>query len=162
MSENSQKVVKYNVVKEIISQYDPELLKWLKANNYKYRIHEIKDLTPYQSKKEINEEFPLIEVDPELYQKLKKLSQITGIPIKNIVSKELGDFFFSVGDIPVIFLDCHLGIENIEKPIEMIKNLKDVIHIPERYLESLKTKDDLLKELEEWNHPLKNIIKPNK
>ena len=137
--------------------YPKEIIGFMKERNIPFKAWKIHDFK--QDQQEIDEELPLVEVDLEIYQKLKKLSEITRIPIVEIVSKELGDFFYSVGDIPVIFLDRHLGIENIEKPIKMLKNLKALLHISERYLESLKTKEDLLKEIEEWNHPLKNIKK---
>lgn len=97
-------------------------------------------------------ESPLIEVDPERYQKLKKLSNITGISIKDIVSIEMGDFFYSVGDIPVIFLDRHLGIKNIKNPIGMLEQMNDIINIAPKYLEELKNKD-LVKHVENWHNP---------
>lgn len=102
------------------------------------------------------EEVPLIEVETEIYQKLKKLSTITGIPIKDIASAELASFFYSVGDIPVIFLDRHLGIENVKNPIEMLEKMDEVMKIGSEYIEELKTKD-LIKHVEDWHNPLKEI-----
>lgn len=101
------------------------------------------------------EEASLIEVESEIYQKLKKLSAITGIPIKDIASAELGSFFESVGDIPVIFLDRHLGIENVKNPIEMLEKMDEVMKIGSEYIEELKTKD-LVKHVENWHNPLKS------
>ncbi|MHA1291371.1 MAG: hypothetical protein ACTSQJ_01735 [Promethearchaeota archaeon] len=105
------------------------------------------------------EEVPLIEVEPEIYQKLKKLSTITGIPIKNIASAEFVSFFDSVGDIPVIFLDRHLGIENVKNPIEMLEKMDEVMNIGSKYIEVLKTKD-LVKHVENWHNPLKESSDP--
>ncbi len=155
MSENSQKVVKYDLVKKIKTEYNQETLDWLKGKLYKYKVYETKVI--YETKEQIDEVFPLIEVDKEIYEKLNELSEITGIPVTNIASKELGNFFNSVGDIPVIFLDIYLGIENIEKPIEMLERMREVINISDMYFETLKTmkKQDLIKEVEEWYNPFK-------
>lgn len=155
MSENNQKVIKYDLIKEIKTEYKQEIVNWLKDNHYNYKVCEYKDFTPYETKEQTEEVFPLIEVEKESYEKLNKLSEITGIPVKNIASKELGDFFNSVGDYPENFLDRHLGIENIEDPIGMLHKMKDLINIPEKYLKSLKTKEDLIKEVENWYKPFK-------
>jgi len=98
-----------------------------------------------------NKEYVIIEVELEIYQKLKKLSEITGISVEDIASAELGDFFYSIGDIPVIFLDRHLGIKNIKNPIEMLEKMDEVINIGSKYLEELKTKD-LVKYVEDWHN----------
>lgn len=97
------------------------------------------------------EEVPLIAVEPEIYQKLKKLSEITGISVKDIASAELGDSFYSIGDIPVVFLDRHLGIKNIKNPIEMLEKMDEVINIGSKHLEGLKTKD-LIKHVKDWHN----------
>lgn len=107
------------------------------------------------------EEVPLIEVESEIYQKLNKLTKITGISIKDIASKELGDFFYSVSDIPLIFLDRHLGIRNIKNPIEMLEKMNKFIDIRQDYIESLKTKD-LVKYVNDWHNPLKNTSDSSK
>ena len=56
MFENNQKKVKYDLVKEIRTEYNQELVNWLKDNHYKYKIHEIKNLVPYQSKEDIDKD----------------------------------------------------------------------------------------------------------
>ncbi|MFW9872665.1 MAG: hypothetical protein ACFFG0_06140 [Candidatus Thorarchaeota archaeon] len=126
--------------------YPKDVIDFMNKKNISFKawkIHELKeDLA------EIDEELPFVELNPELYQKVKKLSEITGISMEDIVSKELDDFLFSVGDQIAIFLDRHLGIENIKNPIEMIRNLKELLHIPKRYIEALKNKEELLKEIE--------------
>ena len=104
---------------------------------------------------DLEEEVLLIEVESEIYQKLKKLSAITGIPVKDIASAEFVSFFDSVGDIPVIFLDRHLGIENVKNPIEMLEKMDEVMNIGSEYIEELKTKD-LVKHVENWHNPLKS------
>jgi len=53
MPENNQKAVKYGLVKEIRTEYNQEILDWLKERHYNYSIREIKDLSPYQTKEEI-------------------------------------------------------------------------------------------------------------
>jgi len=118
---------------------------------YKFEINidELKKLILMGEETQI-QEYPLVEVESEIYQRLKKLSTITGIPIETIVSKELGDFFYSVGDIPIIFLDRHLGIENIKNPIEILEKMTEVIDIQQEYIEQLKAKD-LVKHVEDWH-----------
>jgi len=100
----------------------------------------------------------LIEVVPEIYQKLEKLSNITKIPIKDIASAELGEFFYSIGAIPIIFLDRHLGIKNIKNPISMLEKMNEFIDIRQEYIELLKTKD-LVKHIKDWYNPLKKTKK---
>ncbi|KKN63007.1 hypothetical protein LCGC14_0506470 [marine sediment metagenome] len=120
-------------------EFPNDIIKLLKEHNIKFEIWKNRIL-----KKEYDnspEELSCVSLDPEINNKLKKLSKITGISIENIVSAELGDFLYSVGDQPLIFLDRHLGIENIEKPFEMLEKMNDIINIGESYLEQLKTQD---------------------
>ena len=67
------------------------------------------------------------------------------------------DFFYSVGDIPIIFLDRHLGIKNIKNPIGMLEQMNDIIKIAPKYLEELKNKD-LVKHVENWHNPKKKFL----
>lgn len=152
MPENIQKDEKIEISYSIhFKEFPKELITIIQDHNIECQIWKTLEL----KKKELDNDFLFVEIEPELYQKLQKLSEITGIPIKDIVSKEMGDFFFSVGDIPVIFLDHHLGIEKIENPIEMLNKISPIINIRESYLRSLKTKEDLIKEIDKWNNPLK-------
>ena len=149
--ENNQKVVKYDLVKEIRTEYNQEILDWLKENHYKFKILKIKDLVPYQTKEEINEELPFVELDPELYQKLKKISEITGISMEDMASNELDHILTDfIPEEPFIFLDIHLGIENVKDPITIIEQLKEIINIGDKYFEALKTMDPV-KYVKEWN-----------
>ncbi len=136
-----------------IKEFPTDIITLLREKNVKFEVWENKEL-----KKEYYDPYevvPLIEIDQDIYRKLNKLSEITRISVKDIASKELGDFFNSVGDYPENFLDRHLGIENIEDPIGMLHKMKDLINIPEKYLKSLKTKEDLIKEVENWYKPFK-------
>ena len=129
-----------------------DIIELLKKNNVKFEAWK-----NYTLKKEYDDspdDLSCVSLEPEIYNKLKKLSEITGIPIEDIVSAELGDFLYSVGDQPLIFLDRHLGIENIEKPFEMLEKMNDVINIGESYLEQLKTQN-LVKYVEKWHNPSK-------
>ncbi len=96
MPENNQKVVKYDLVKEIRTEYNQEILDWLKDNHYNYKVWEIKDLLPYQSKEDINEVPPLICLPSKLYQKLKKLSEFIGEDLhefsSNLLEKTIESF----------------------------------------------------------------------
>ena len=133
-------------------EFPKDVIELLKKNNVKFGVWNLYNLkTEYEDSPD---ELSVISLDPENYNKLKKLSEITGIPMKDIVSAELGDFFYSVGDIPIIFLDRHLGIDNIEKPIEMLEKMDKVINIGDKYLNWLKTQD-LIKHVENWHNPSK-------
>lgn len=148
----NEKCISEILIRICTKDYSKEVFNFMEEKKIPFKAWKI-----HQFKEEFNnidEDLNLIEVDPDIYQKLKKLSEITGIPIGAIVSMEMGDFFFSVGDNPVIFLNRHLRIENIENPIEMLKIMKDLIHIPENYLESLKSREDLIREIEMWKNPL--------
>ena len=159
MPENNQKVVKYDIVKEITTEYNPEIINWLKERNYKYKIETYRDFSPYQTKEEINEEYPLVEIDPELYQKIKKISEITGIPIKDMTSEELDHILTDfLPDEPLIFLDKYLGIENVKNPIEIIEQLKEIVNIGENYFEFLKTVDPI-EYVKNWGNFLKKSNK---
>ena len=95
MSEDNQKVVKYDLVEEIHVKSDPEILKWLKDNNYAYKIHEIKDLVPYQTKEEIDEKISLIEIPKELYRDLENLCKINNWDTDEKILNILEDAVFS-------------------------------------------------------------------
>lgn len=162
MSENTEKLHKYteNNGYMITIKKAPGIEKILDnlRTLFKQNSVEFEMLRMWQLKKEFRdpeEEASFIEIESEIYMKLKKLSAITGIPIKDIASAEFGDFFNSVGDIPVIFLDRHLGIENIKNPKEMLEKMDEVINIGSKYLEILKAKD-LIKHVEVWHNPLKS------
>ncbi|MFW9878788.1 MAG: hypothetical protein ACFFG0_37390 [Candidatus Thorarchaeota archaeon] len=149
MSENNQvkEEVNWSYIIEF-AEYPEEIIKLLKERKITFKAWK----THYLEEEfdDNDEELPFVELEPEIYQKVKKLSEITGISMEDIVSKELGDFFFSVGDQIAIFLDRHLGIENIKNPIETIRNLQDLFNIPKRYVKSLKGKEDLIKEIEDF------------
>jgi len=144
---------KIRISYKIFSDCSKKLINFLKDNKIKFQTWQLKELAELDDL-EPSEESAFVEVEPEIYQRVKKLSEVTGIPVETIVSSELGDFFNSVGDIPVIFLDRHLGIKNIKKPIEMLEKMDDIINIGSEYLEDLKTMD-LVKHVENWCKPFK-------
>ena len=78
MFENNQKVVKFDVVKVIKTEYNIEIVSWLKERNYTYEVNEIKDLTPYQTKEENNEELSFVSVNHILYHKLTRIAEFLG------------------------------------------------------------------------------------
>ena len=151
MPENKKK---YDIIKEIRVKYSPKLVKLLIENDIKYEKCKYKDYSPYQPKEYI-EEYPLISIDSELYSKLKKISEITGISIENIANNELGHFLKDdLTEEPLIFLDAHLGIKNIKDPLSIIEKLNEVVDIEIKYLEYLKTVDPI-EYVEKWYHPSK-------
>jgi len=133
---------KIRISYKIFSDCSKKLINFLKDNKIKFQTWQLKELAEPDDL-EPSEESAFVEVEPEIYQRVKKLSEVTGIPVFN-----------SVGDIPVIFLDRHLGIKNIKKPIEMLEKMDDIINIGSEYLEDLKTMD-LVKHVENWCKPFK-------
>lgn len=95
MSDNNHKGVKFDLVKEIITKYDPEILKWLKDNHYKYKVCEIKDTTKYQTEEEINEELPLIAIPKEIYRDLDDLCKINNWDVDKKIIGILRNAVFS-------------------------------------------------------------------
>ena len=101
----------------------------------------------------------MVEIDPELYQKLKKISEITGIPIKDMADNELDHILTDfLPDEPLIFLDKYLGIENVKDPIGIIEQLSQIINFGEKYIESLKTVDPI-EYVKNWGNFLKKSNK---
>ena len=72
---------KYDLIKEIRTKYSPETVKLLIENNITYQVCEYKDYSPYQTKEEIEKEFPLIEIPEDLFQELKRLCKINNIDV---------------------------------------------------------------------------------
>ncbi len=88
-----------------------------------------------EDEEEITKEFPLVSIDEELYQKLKCVSEITGIPVEKMVDRELGDMITNfIGDQPFSFIDCYLDIKKVKDPIALVKKLQPIVNIPERLI----------------------------
>ena len=146
---------KYDLIKEIRTKYSPETVKLLIEKRIKYEIHVYKDYSPYQTKEEIEEIIPFVEIKKEVYDKIKRISEITGIPLKNIITEEIdGVIEAQIKDEPLVFLDAYLGIENIKDPISLIEKFKDIVKISDKFFEYLKTVDPI-EYIEKWYHPSK-------
>ena len=141
-------------------KYPEEVIKILKEKNISFDITKIHDLTKESNVQE--EEIPLIEIDLKIFRKLKKLLEITGIPIEDIANTEIKGFLRDhVSEEPLIFLDKYLGFKNVKDPISVIEKLNDVVNISEEYIEWLKS-IDLNAYVDDWNNPLKTIKNSNK
>ena len=138
-------------------EFPKDVIDLLKKNNVKFRVWENRIF-----KKEFDdtpEELSVVYIDSEIYKKLKKVSEITGIPMEDIANTEIKGFLRDyVSDEPLIFLDKYLGFKNIKDPISIIEKLNDVVNISEEYIEWLKT-IDLNAYVDNWNNPLKNLKK---
>ena len=95
MSENNQKVVKFDLVKEIRTEYNQAILNWLKDNHYNYNVWEIKDLSPYQTKEENHEKTHFIAIPDNLYNDLDKLCRINNWDTDKKIIELLKDDVFS-------------------------------------------------------------------
>jgi len=85
MSENNQKIVKYDIIKKIFADYHPEIVVFLKEKGYKFQIWEGKDISPYQTEEEINEIPSLISINLVLFHKLTKIAEFIGDDIHGFV-----------------------------------------------------------------------------
>lgn len=157
MSENNQKEEIIELSYSIhIEEFPEELIKILQDNNIKFQVWKNQELKEEYYDPE--EESPLVEIDKELYQKLKKISEITGIPLGDMASNELSHLLTDfIPEEPFIFLDIHLGIENVKNPIEIIEQLKEIVNIGDKHFETLRIMDPV-KYVKEWNT---GHIRPN-
>lgn len=160
MSENNQidEMCKISYLIHIEKkEYPKELIELLKKNNIEFEALQVMRLQKEYD--DSPEELSYIALDNEIYNKLKKISEITGIPMGDMASNELEHMLTdTLPEIPLIFLDAHLGIENVENPFEMLEKMNEVINIGDKYLNWLKTQDPV-KYVEEWKHPLKDFKK---
>jgi len=78
-----------------------------------------------------------IEIDESLFDKLKQISEISDISMKKMVNNEIKDLLYHIAHDPAVFLDHFIGIENVENPMKIIKDLKPIVNISEDLIESL-------------------------
>ncbi|KKN61154.1 hypothetical protein LCGC14_0524490 [marine sediment metagenome] len=152
MSENNQIDKMFKISYKVYidrKEWPQDVIELLKNNNIKFGVWECNTL-----KKEYDdppEELSYIAIDKELYQKIKRISEITGISMKDIACNELDHLLTDfIPEEPFIFLDTHLGIENIDNPIEILEQLKEIVNFGDKYFEALKTMDPV-KYVKEWN-----------
>ena len=114
MSENKQEnQIKYDLIQGIKTEYNQEIIDFLKEKGYKFHTFEHKDLTPYQTKKDIEQEFPFVEIKQEYYDNLKMISELTNLSIKLMVNSSLHDFFHIIKEQPEMFLEGYFGDLNL-------------------------------------------------
>jgi len=123
MSENEQEnKVKFDLIQEIKTEYNQEIIDFLKEKGYKFEILQIKDLTPHQTKKDIEsmEDIPLVEIKKEYYNDLKMISELTDLSIELMVNSALHDFFHFIKEQPERFLDEFFGDLNLLEIFSLI------------------------------------------
>jgi len=132
---------KKKIEKRILIKFDPETKKVLEKNKIPFTIEEITSLP--EDKEEITKEFSLISINEELYQKLKQLSEITGISLGDIANSELEHFLNDfVSENPYYFLDIFLGIENVKDPLSVVYQMKSIVNISEDQIKELENVKD--------------------
>jgi len=147
------------IEKRILIKFDPETKKVLEKNKIPFTIEEITSLP--EAKEEITKEFPLVSINEELYQKLKQLSEITGISLEDIANEEFEHFINDyIKDSPFHFLDNFLGIENVKDPLSVVKKIKDIANISEDFIEYLKNMDPI-QYVKDPNY-IENLVKKRK
>lgn len=114
MSENEQEnKIKYDLIQGIRTEYNQEIIDFLKEKGYKFQTFEHKDLTSYQTKEDIEGFLPLVEIKQEYYDNLKMISELTGLSIELMVTSSLHDFFHCMNEQPEMFLDGYFGDLNL-------------------------------------------------
>jgi len=114
MSEkNQENEIKVDLIQGIKTEYNQEIIDFLKENGYKFHTFECKDLTPYQTKKDIEQGLPLIEIKQEYYDTLKMISELMDLPIKIMVNSALYSFFENIKEQPECFLENYFGDLNL-------------------------------------------------
>lgn len=133
---------KYRVSRKILSNYDAEIKKRLDELKIHYELWEV--VRAIEDKEEIECECPVIPIDKEIYSKLKKICEITGISMKTIATDEFTTLLFDhIAENPIVFLDMYLGIKNIRDPISIVRKLKPVVDISEKYMEEIENTDPM-------------------
>jgi len=127
--------IKYKIERQIRLKYTPEIINLLKKHKIPFEAHKNKSLL----EDEISyETLPLVEIDKELYDKLKQISEITGISMKKIIDYEIKDILYNqLTDDPMAFLDRFIGIENIKDLMAIIRKFKTIVDIPDRLMKAL-------------------------
>ena len=114
MSQNKQEnQIKYDLIQGITTEYNQEIIDFLKEKGYKFHTFQTKDLTPYQTKKDIEQELSFVEIKQDFYDKLKMISELTAISIKSMVNSSLHDFFHNIAEQPEMFLEGYFGNLNL-------------------------------------------------
>ncbi|GAH70496.1 unnamed protein product [marine sediment metagenome] len=114
MSENEQEnEIKYDLIRGIRTENNQEIIDFLKEKGYKFEIFEYKDFSPYQTKEDIEQEPPLVEIKQEYYDNLKMISELTNLSITLMVNSSLHDFFHFIKEQPEYFLDGFFGDLNL-------------------------------------------------
>lgn len=85
----------YDLIKEIHVKYDQKIVEFLRESNYRYKICEYKDFSPYQTKEDIEEEILSIEITKDLYEDLDKLCKINNWDTNEKIISILGSAVFS-------------------------------------------------------------------
>jgi len=121
VSENEQEnEIKYDLIQGIRTEYNQEIIDFLKEKGYKFQTFKHKDLTPYQTKEGIEGFLPLVEIKQEYYDELKIISELTDLSIELMVDSSLHDFFHFIKEQPERFLDEFFGDLNLLEIFSLI------------------------------------------
>lgn len=132
--------VKFRIITEIKARYTPELASYLKEQEIPHEIWRVRAFL--EDHEEITEASYHVPIDEDLYRKLKKVSEITNIPMKKMINSQLNSFLHDiVREEPLIFLDEFYGIEKIEDPISIVRKLQPILKIPEDWMKDMKGMD---------------------
>lgn len=126
--------VKYRVLYEIRCKYEPKIKDLLKQNKLPFEILPIISQIEDEGGCESDNPF-YVPIEEDLSNKLCQISEITGIPVKEMVDTEIGDLITNfIGDDPFFFIDCYLDIKKVKDPIALVKKLQPIANIPERLI----------------------------
>lgn len=111
--------IKYDLIKKIHVEYNTEIISWLKEKGYNYTVQEIKDLTPYQSKEEIEEKKLYFGFDPDLINKYSKIATFLRWSLEELLEDILKSELRDLEDEPQRIIEIFLNDKDL---LELIYN----------------------------------------
>ena len=111
--------IKFDLIKEIHVEHNSEIINWLKEKGYKYIVQEIKDITPYQSEEEIEDQKLYFGFDTELINKYSKIATFLRWSLEELLEDILKSELRDLEDEPQRIIQIFLNDKDL---LELIYN----------------------------------------
>ena len=151
------KTIKINGIKckvdfSIRTKFASEVVDYLKQNKIAYQVLETE--TFIEDPEDTIKEQAYVPIAKDLYDKLVRVCEITGIPLEQIINAEIGTLLNDhAREDPIYFLENFLGIENVKDPIAIARKLQPILNIPESWIKNLEQVDPV-----QYIKKIKNIF----